>query len=210
MCAVGHDSVYTPNNNQGLFFYNIDSIGNFELINKFFKFNCDYYTFYGSLIKTNDNGYCITGDIDSNGIGVHYIMRFDSNMNNTWTKILTHDTIWEEINQIKETYDHGFILTGSRQFSDYICNIPIIKTDSLGNQLWKKLISTGAYGIAGQIEETSDYGFLICGYRSSITTGQGAPFLIKTDSSGNLSWIKYLGNSNQHDGGGSFCNYTRR
>ena len=32
LCAVGHDSVYTLNNNQGLYFYNIDSINYFKQI----------------------------------------------------------------------------------------------------------------------------------------------------------------------------------
>ncbi len=199
VCAIGHDNISTAYNNQELYFYNVDSIGNFGLINKYFKSGYDYYTFYGSLIRTKDNGYCFVGDID-NGIGVHYIMRFDSNMDTVWTKILAHDTIWEAVRQIKETSDHGFILTGSRQLSDYECDVPIIKTDSLGNQLWKTYISTGYYGNAGQIEETPDHGFLICGYRSSFTTGYGDPFIIKTDSAGNLEWLKILGNTNQLDG----------
>ena len=204
VCAIGHDNISTAYNNQELYFYNVDSIGNFGLINKYFKSGYDYYTFYGSLIRTKDNGYCFVGDID-NGIGVHYIMRFDSNMDTVWTKILAHDTIWEAVRQIKETSDHGFILTGSRQLSDYECDVPIIKTDSLGNQLWKTYISTGYYGNAGQIEETPDHGFLICGYRSSFTTGYGDPFLIKTDSAGNLKWLKILGNPNQLDGAASLA-----
>ena len=41
---------------------------------------------------------------------------------------------------------------------------------------------------------------MICCYRSSFTTGYGDPFIIKTDSAGNLKWFKILGNPNQLDG----------
>ena len=209
LSLIGFDtaSVAHVNNLQSLYLAKVDSTGeNFKILNKYVQADTNYYTNWGAFIKTHNNGFCYVCDIDVlpdtnyNPKTQHLIMLFDSSMNNTLTKIIPHDTIWEAVRQIKETSDHGFILTGSRQLSDYECDVPIIKTDSLGNQLWKTYISTGYYGNAVQIEETPDHGFLICGYRSSFTTGYGDPFIIKTDSAGNLKWLKILGNPNQLDG----------
>jgi len=207
LALIGYDTANISTNTQSLYFAKVDSNGNnFEIIDKYIQIDSFYCCRYGALIRTHNGGFCYTGDVISvydtnyNPIKHHFIMLFDSNMNNILTKFIPHDIMWEEVSQIKETYDHGFILTGSREFSDNILDVLIIKTDSLGNQLWKTSIPTSYYGDASQIEETPDHGFLICGFRSSYTAGQGDPFVIKTDSAGNLIWLKILGNPNQLDG----------
>jgi len=210
LALIGYDTANISTNTQSLYFAKVDSNGNnFEIINKYIQIDSFYCSGYGALIRTHNGGFCYTGDVISvydtnyNPIKHHFIMLFDSNMNNVLTKFIPDDIMWEEVSQIKETYDHGFILTGSREFSDNILDVLIIKTDSLGNQLWKTSIPTSYYGDGGQIEETPDHGFLICGFRSLYIagqTGKGDPFIIKTDSAGNLIWIKILGNPAQLDG----------
>ncbi|MEI6823068.1 MAG: hypothetical protein WCL51_14140 [Bacteroidota bacterium] len=204
LALSGYDTTNISTDIQSLYFAKVDSNGdNFEIIKKYNQSDTNYYTNFGALIKTHNGGFCFVGDIDFNYNNKlqHYVMLFDSSMNNILTKIIPHDTIWEAVRQITETHDQGFILVGCRYVSDIVGNVLLIKTDSLGNQLWKMTISTGGYiGNGKQIEETPDHGFLICGYNGSYTTGQGGPFLIKTDSAGNLIWVKYLGNSSQQDG----------
>ena len=208
LSMTGFDTTNITTDIQSLYFAKVDSNGeNFEIIKKYNQPDTNYYDGYGAFIKTHNGGFCYVGDIDSNyNLKVqHFMMLFDSNMNNVLTKIIPHDNILEAINQVRETHDHGFIIVGQRYVTDYVDDVLIIRTDSFGNQLWRKSISTGEYGNGGQIEETPDNGLLICGYRDSYTTGQGDPFLIKTDSAGNLVWIKYLGNSSEHDGGAAFA-----
>ncbi|MEI6823525.1 MAG: T9SS type A sorting domain-containing protein [Bacteroidota bacterium] len=208
----GFDTANIITNAQSLYFAKIDSNGNnFEIIKKYVQADTNYYTGWGAFIKTHNEGFCNIGDITSvhdtsyNPIKKHFIMLFDSSMNNILTKIISHDTIWEAINQVRETHDHGYIIVGQRLIGTDILAILIIKTDSMGNQLWRKTLSTGTNSNGWQIEETPDHGFIIEGYNSSYTTGLGGPFLLKSDSIGDLVWIKYLGNSSQHDGGAAFA-----
>ena len=207
---IGFDtaSIAFANNLQSLYFAEVDSNGeNFKILNKYVQTDTNYYTNWGTLIKTHNGGFCFVGDIDSNynNKGQHYIMLFDSSMNNILTKIIPHDTIWEIVKGVKETHDHGFVIVGGRLASYSQEDILIMKTDSLGNQIWKKTFASGGYSSGKQVEETPDHGFLICGFRGSYTTGQGDPFLIKTDSAGNLVWVKYLGNNSQCDGNAAFA-----
>jgi len=205
VAAKGYDTI-NNNNNMNLYFFRVDSVGNFKLISKHIKENSSYYSGFGSLIRTKNDGFCFVGDIDSNNmnIGQHFMMRFNSNMDTLWTKIIPHDTVFEAVRQVKETYDGGFIIVGQRSRLPGVLDVLLIKTDSLGNQLWKRTIVTGNRGNGWQIEETPDKGFLICGYRRSNTIGDGDPFIIKTDSLGNLLWKKFLG-GNELDGGAAIA-----
>ena len=134
------------------------------------------------------------------------MIKFDSNMDTVWTKIIPHDTIWEAIRQIKETSDKGIIMVGERYIGFNQRHVLLIKTDSLGNVLWRKIIPANLMSGGGSILETPDKGFLINGYSSSYTLGQGNCLLIKTDSLGNQQWVKYLDiNNNQYDGGGAMA-----
>ena len=58
------------------------------------------------------------------------------------------------------------------------------------------------------ILETPDKEFLINGYSASYTYKDGNPFLIKTDSVGNVIWAKTIG-GNEYDGGGAWLLPTK-
>ena len=208
LSMTGFDTA-SVTNVQSLYFAKVDSNGeNFMIINKYIKTDTNYYTTWGGAFTgTHNEGFCFIGDIDSsyNDKPLHYFMLFDSSMSNTLTKIIPHDTIWEGVKGIKETHDHCFVIAGGRYNSNTQEDVLIMKTDSAGNQIWRKTFAIGEYSNGKEVEETPDHGFLICGYKGSSTTGQGGPILLKTDSAGNLKWIKYLGNPSQLDGAASFA-----
>ena len=208
LALIGFDTTNISTDIQSLFFAKIDSNGqNFEIIKKYNQPDTNYLLGYGPFIRIHDGGFCLVGEFDSNYNQKvqHFIMLFDSNMNNILTKIIPHDTIWETIRTVKETNDHGFIITGGRYITDIENGVLIIKTDSMGNQIWKKTLQPGENSIGTQIEETPDHGFLICGYKDSYIQGGGGPILLKTDSAGNFIWMEYLGNIGQHDGTAAFA-----
>ena len=200
LSLTGFDTANISTNVKSLYFAKVDSNGeNFEIINKYNPLDTNYNDYFGNFIKTHNSGYCYLGDItwtyDTNWFpqSTHFIMLFDSSMNNTLIKHLPIDTIPEIIRNIKETHDHGFIIVGQRYANDYQDNVLIIKTDSLGNQLWKTNIATGDLSAGEQIEETSDKGFLIRGYRFSIAQHYAWPFILKIDSVGNFLWDHFFG-----------------
>lgn len=188
---------------RNILFNEIDSVGNLIKITTFARDSFDMYGGgYGTLIQTSDGGYFIPCSIVYNDTNMdHYLIRFDANMDTLWTKTIDHGTIWENYRQPCETYDKGFACVGFRVITSTLYDVLLAKFDSLGNKLWEKTISLGNYSIAGKIIATTDKGFLICGYKSSDADYSGDPFVIKTDSVGNVLWYRILGNPNQKDGG---------
>jgi hypothetical protein len=71
-----------------------------------------------------------------------------------------------------------------------------IKTDATGNPIWKKAIGESASDYANDIQQTSDSGFIVCGYSNSTFSGGFAGeniYLIKLSSNGNILWSKIIG-----------------
>ena len=192
-------------NNPSLFFYCIDSIGNINKIRSFTRYGWNHYYNISSLIELKNGGYCYIGDMDTaNQNPVHFLIRFDANMDTLWTKIIPNDSVyWEAFRQVKETSDNGLIFVGSKQYTTNDLGVLLVKTDSLGNILWEKIITSPGNG-ASRILETPDKGFLVKGFRESALLGDGGPFILKTDSAGNQEWLKYLG-GNEYDGSASIA-----
>ena len=202
--GIGFDTV--NNNYQSLYFFNVDSIGTVSNKSYFTRNGWNYYCFFSTLIELKNGGYCYVGEMDTaNQNPIHFIIRFDENMDTLWTKIIPNDSVyWEKFCQMQETSDHGFIFVGGKEITQNNLWVMLVKTDSLGNMLWKKTIAMPNMSGGAQIIETSDKGFLINGYSSSDTYKDGSPFIIKTDSAGNVIWIKSIGGT-EYDGSGSMA-----
>ena len=72
--------------------------------------------------------------------------------------------------------------------------------------MWKKTIALGGLSSGYQIRETPDKGLLICGYKAPpyINVYTGGPFILKTDSAGNLKWYNSP-NAQNYNGGGAIA-----
>ncbi len=197
----GYDTIY--NNYGSLYFCKVDSIGNIVKKISFSHNGWNYYENISSLIELKNGGYCFIGEKDTaNNNPVHFFVRFDVNMDTLWTKIIPNDSVyWEKTSRMAETSDHGFIFIGGKENTLNNLWVMLVKTDSMGNMLWKKTIAMPNISGGVQIIETPDKGFLINGYSSSDAYKDGSPFIIKTDSAGNVNWIKPIG-GNEYDGAG--------
>jgi len=194
-------------NFQNVLLNEIDSIGNLIKIISLASDSFDYYAGnFGSLIQTSDGGYFLPcSKRYSSNNSDHYLIRFDANMDTLWTKTIDHDSVWEIYYQPCETYDKGFACVGLRVITSTLYDVLLAKFDSLGNKLWEKTISLGNYSVGGEIKETPDKGLLICGYKFSDDDYSGDPFVIKTDSVGNMLWYRIFGTPNQVDGGAAIA-----
>lgn len=83
----------------------------------------------------------------------------------------------------------GFILAGTMTSTPSVGNggkdILLIKLDSFGNLLWKKLIGGSGDETVTSIRETPDKGLLLCG--TNTINGLSTMMLMKTDSNGELT-----------------------
>ena len=190
-----------------ILFIELDSIGN---IIKKVSIKSDTIicvSGFGSFIHTHDSGYCYVGNLHTTTNKYHYFVKLNNNLDTLWTsKIQQTDSLDEGNYQLCETFDKGFVMVGEKDINSTITNVLIIKIDSLGNQLWKKTIALGGLSPAYQIRETPDKGLLICGYKASPYSNvyTGGPFILKTDSAGNLKWSSFP-NSQNYNGGGAIA-----
>ncbi len=128
--------------------------------------------------QTQDGGFIVTAEA---------LLKTDSLGNLQWKK--TYPYV-EVINSVQQTPDRGFIATGfgpSPVNPWHTCNVVLLKTDSLGNKVWMRRFR-GAFQSAGFcVRQCPDGGYFICAAGSSY-----GPWLIRTDSQGNLLWTMEL------------------
>src|SRR4029077_4584168 len=65
----------------------------------------------------------------------------------------------------------------------------LIKTDINGNVQWSKQVGSADPDIPGSIMQTADGGYLVCGV-SRQNSATIPPYVVKTDSLGNVQWQK--------------------
>lgn len=95
---------------------------------------------------------------------------------------------------IANTVDNGFVITGYKRGGNQ--GVLLIKFDSTGDLEWERVIldSLGISGIGTgtKVIQTKDMGFLISGYLTNFPDPADI-LLIKTDSLGNVTWYKTIG-----------------
>jgi len=132
------------------------------------------------------------------------IFRYNLQLDTLWTK-----SMGDEVEPIDSTYifehcdvmeDNNLIICGTVVVEGERSTAFLLKTDSLGNELWRKYFSSGSLNKAYNVIATPDGGFALSVWKwvfgpQPVST----PFLVKTDSAGNEQWRKYFGGI-WHDG----------
>ncbi|WP_337873532.1 T9SS type A sorting domain-containing protein [Ignavibacterium sp.] len=96
---------------------------------------------------------------------------------------------------VQETSDGGFIITGyTRSFGSMSGrNLLFVKTDSFGNTIWVNGYGGNNDDEGNSVVQTSDGGFVACGYTKSYGSGGNDVYLIKVDANGNQLWDRIFG-----------------
>jgi hypothetical protein len=184
------------------------------------------------ILQTADHGLLVAGS-SSSGIGGdksqdnhdssyitfdYWIVRTDSNGSIMWEKTYGGDH-HEELIDIRETADHGFIIAGNA-LSDSSGDITeptrgagyndywMVKTDSAGNIAWNKRFGGNYVDLLTCIIQTNDGGYLLGGTSLSPISGDKSEnnhnlsflnydyWVVKTDGSGNKIWDRTIGGDN--------------
>lgn len=171
------------------------------------------------LKQTADSGFILGGYTRSDsgadvsqpaqGFWDYWIVKTDSLGNKQWDKRFGGSGN-DKLNAVVQTTDHGYMLGGFSS-SDSTGDVShhtngsidfwIVKTDSLGNKLWDKMLGGSQYDVLNALQQTSDGGYIFGGYSYSDSSGDVSEnsrggedyWIIKTDSAGNKQWDKRFG-----------------
>ena len=181
-------------------------------------FGEDYFT---DAILTQDNGILaairpLSDDGDLEGMTVEessgWVIKYHEDMSIQWQKHFGYTDCFRTIYKLSELVNGDIIIagsTGSISGTDCIDEIGgsdffLLKTDSLGNELWYQTYGSPYQDLLTWLIPTSDGGFLLTG--TSMGSGGDIPFhyggtlstdavVLKTDSLGELEWVQVLGGS---------------
>ncbi|MCB9021216.1 MAG: T9SS type A sorting domain-containing protein [Chitinophagales bacterium] len=181
-------------------------------------FGDDYFT---DAIITQDNGILaairpLSDDGDLEGMTKEeasgWVIKYTPDMTIQWQKHFGYSDCFREVYKIYELVNGDIILAGSTSSNsgtgclDVLgsADLFLMKTDSLGNEIWYQTYGSPFQDLLTWLVPTSDGGFLLTG--TSMGSGGDIPFhyggtlstdaiILKTDSLGELEWVKVLGGS---------------
>ncbi len=104
--------------------------------------------------KTSDGGYVMIGETYSYGHADFeypdmYLVKVDADGIEQWYRTFDHAYHVDNGNCVKQTADGGYIIAGSMRVN-FLDHITLIKTDSLGNEVWRRHFGSwisAAYGV---------------------------------------------------------------
>ena len=151
--------------------------------------------------QTRDGGYIIVGNTNSFGAGYKdiYLIKTDSLGNESWSQTYGGESI-ENGYSVQQTWDGGYIIGGDTHSFGDGGDIYLIKTNSLGNEIWSQTYGGDDVDHGGFMQLTQDGGYIVAGTTNSFGAVEGDFYLIKTDSLGNESWSQTYGSNEEEQG----------
>lgn len=152
-----------------------------------------------AALQTTDGGYVMAGKTESSGAGNFdgWLVKYNADGGLSWNKTFGATYI-DEIYQVKETADGGFILVGMTTAFGNAGEGWLIRTNNLGNTIWNKSFhptvgnSPSAWDYLYDVVETPDGGFVAVGY-AAMDTNMIQAWILRVNSAGNFQWEHTFG-----------------
>ena len=156
-----------------------------------------------SIKQTSDGGFIMVGQTATvDYAGDVYLVKTDANGVLVWSTAFGTATKFDFGYSVRQTSDGGYIIAGlTNSTGAGLRDVLLIKTNSTGVLQWSKTYGGAADDEARSVEETADGGFIVSGFTQSYGSGYQM-YLIKTNSTGNVTWSKTFG------GGGFELGYS--
>lgn len=144
--------------------------------------------------QTFDGGYIVVGyQMFSAGEGDVWLIKTDSQGMLEWDEHFGGAN-YDEARAVQQTPDGGYVLVGTDDYNTSNAALYLVKTDSLGVELWSKHYGGPLMDYGLGISLTSDGGFIITG-KKNISCIAGEAYIIRADSLGDSLWTRTFGDS---------------
>ena len=112
---------------------------------------------------------------------------------NTFERLFVNDSAMAGT-AVRQLPDGGYILTGFVQDIEAGDeDVLVMRTDSLGSELWRKIYGGPGEDNGWDIQMTEDAGFILTGYTSSFGHGGLDVWLLRLDPQGDTLWTRTFG-----------------
>jgi len=153
-----------------------------------------------SILQMDDFGYIVVGFEfekyslpDSSNV---FIYKTDSLGNYEWSKTFGDSLNDDRAFKVLPTDNNSFLISGyTETYGAGGKDAWLIKTDSLGNEIWNKTYGGMSDDYCYSMSETQDGNYVLIGSTSSYGNGLQDVWLIKVDPEGNELWNETYGDS---------------
>jgi hypothetical protein len=155
----------------------------------------------GTLIQTQDGNLAAACQVQNSETVFGTLLKINLALDTLWQRKYYTEYEWTMTEKVQETSDGGFMLVGQVDPGEgYFYDALLLRTDSLGNEIWHKAYGSDWSEQAYSVIETSDGGYMIGGFfRKPGWDHSLDAMVIKTDSLGNEEWTNYYGNPEVDD-----------
>ena len=146
--------------------------------------------------QTPDGGFVLAGT--SNSFGPSYdfwLVKTDASGTIQWSRTYG-STLDDQCWALDLDTDGGYILAGTWNGTWFGSDVGVVKTDSLGNPQWVQVYGGSDVQACRSIQQVTDGGYVLAGYRWTNVLQVNEVLLIKTDASGTLQWSRTYGWNN--------------
>ncbi len=133
--------------------------------------------------------------------GDFWLVKTDSSGNLQWETTYGDQGVQETSDAIVQLSNGDIFISGDKGISTSAYNAWIVKTDSLGNEIWDRLMSNPNNGGCKNICFSSDNLIYVIGEAATDSSADFDIQVSKIDTSGNLRWVRYITATNQSDAG---------
>lgn len=189
--VAGYTNSFGAGNDDG-WVIKLDSDGNVDWDYTYGTANRDRIR---SVIQTADGGYAYAGYYDTSSGG--WVLKTDLTGGNiTWQRQYNPTAFGEDLYQIKQTTDGGYIVVGSYPNGGVDDDVWLMKLNSDGTIAWQKRYGGGDADDGYAVIEASDGDFVVAAGTQSFGAGGTDMWIFKVDSNGDFTggtWQKTYG-----------------
>lgn len=198
--AIEHNGGYVfsgeamGNNNYGTYLFKTDTNGN-TLWSHFYEMNG--YMRFNSIRRTADGGLFLVGSAGVTNTADVFLMKTDGNGNISWMKRYASDFNDNDAGMFgMQAKDGGYIVSGYTTIDNFAnTHAFLMKTDAGGNMVWAKKYGIGDNELGWSTDQSHDGGYILTGSTVRRFKAASDGFLIKTDDTGGVQWVKLFGDA---------------